>query len=238
MEYHLIISQSFYRSSLRCVRQTCSLTTTSRPCEQWHPQPFVSHVNCSNWTRYPISEKDFRASYAAISSHGAHGIGATNPNDIRFLPLLFVVLAIAVRLSPEEIGGDARSRRVTSLRYYWSCVLSSMSILPACLANYTSARRSLLIAAAVQPDSLDIVLTRLLVCLSYCPSIKTYYFSQSARFLTFDRRITECWSQLGAAVRTAQALGFHRDGAAMVWNSLLSGKVFHAPNAGNGTQCG
>jgi hypothetical protein len=39
---------------------------------------------------------------------------------------------------------------------------------------------------------------------------------QSARFLTFDRRITECWSQLGAAVRTAQALGFHRDGASMV----------------------
>ncbi|KAJ3513267.1 hypothetical protein NLJ89_g3042 [Agrocybe chaxingu] len=37
----------------------------------------------------------------------------------------------------------------------------------------------------------------------------------SARFLTFDRRITECWSQLGAAVRTAQALGLHRDGLAM-----------------------
>jgi hypothetical protein len=39
---------------------------------------------------------------------------------------------------------------------------------------------------------------------------------QSARFLTFDRRITECWSQLGAAVRTAQALGLHRDGSNMV----------------------
>ncbi|KAK7470590.1 hypothetical protein VKT23_002014 [Stygiomarasmius scandens] len=134
-----------------------------------------------NWTRYAISEKDFRAAYAAVCDHGAHGIGATNPNDVRFLPLLFVVLAISVRLAPEEVAGDARHRRVTSLRYYWS------------------SRRSLLIAAAIQPDSLDIVLTRLL----------------SARFLTFDRRITECWSQLGAAVRTAEALGLHRDGASM-----------------------
>ncbi|KAF6762269.1 hypothetical protein DFP72DRAFT_987584 [Ephemerocybe angulata] len=134
-----------------------------------------------NWTRYPVSERDFRTAYASISAHGKDGLGATNPHDVRFLPLLFVVLAIAVRLAPEHIAGDARTRRVTSLRYYWS------------------SRRSLLIAAAVQPDSLDIVLTRLL----------------SARFLTFDRRITECWSQLGAAVRTAQALGLHRDGSTL-----------------------
>ncbi|SJL02129.1 uncharacterized protein ARMOST_05453 [Armillaria ostoyae] len=135
----------------------------------------------SNWTRYPISERDFRDAYSSIYNGGDHGISATNPHDVRFLPLLFVVLAIAVRLAPEDVSGDARTRRVTSLRYYWS------------------SRRSLLIAAAIQPDSLDIVLTRLL----------------SARFLTFDRRITECWSQLGAAVRTAQALGLHRDGASM-----------------------
>ncbi|KAF9055342.1 hypothetical protein BDZ89DRAFT_1153117 [Hymenopellis radicata] len=140
-----------------------------------------------NWTRYPISESEFRTAYNAIYSHGSHGISATNPQDVSFLPLLFVVLAIAFRLAPEEIGGDARSRRVTSLRYYWS------------------SRRSLLIAAAIQPDSLDIVLTRLL----------------SARFLTFDRRITECWSQLGAAVRTAQALGLHRDGASMGMESSM-----------------
>ncbi|KAF7775966.1 transcriptional regulator family: Fungal Specific TF [Agaricus bisporus var. burnettii] len=134
-----------------------------------------------NWTRYPLDEKEFRAAYSSICAHGRDGIGATNPNDVRFLPLLFVVLAISARLSPETVGGDARTRRITSLRYYWS------------------SRRSLLIAAAIQPDSLDIVLTRLL----------------SARFLTFDRRITECWSQLGAAVRTAQALGLHRDGSNM-----------------------
>lgn len=139
------------------------------------------YFNSINWTRYPVSECDFRAAYASIRHNGRDGVESTSPSNIRFLPLLFVILAIAVRLAPEQIVGDARTRRVTSLRYYWS------------------SRRSLLIAAAVQPDSLDIVLTRLL----------------SARFLTFDRRITECWSQLGAAVRTAQALGLHRDGSTM-----------------------
>jgi Flp pilus assembly protein CpaB len=81
-----------------------------------------------------------------------------------------------------------------------------------------AARRSLLIAAAIQPDSLDIVLTRLLVSDKDVSSVRILdqVLLQSARFLTFDRRITECWSQLGAAVRTAQALGLHRDGATMV----------------------
>lgn len=74
-----------------------------------------------NWTRYPVSEKDFRSGYASICVHGRDGIGATNPHDVRFLPLLFVVLAISARLSSEHIGGDARTRRITSLRYYWSC---------------------------------------------------------------------------------------------------------------------
>lgn len=75
----------------------------------------------SNWTRYPVSERDFRAAYESVC---ANGIGA-NPNDVRFLPLLFVVLSISVRLAPEHIAGDARTRRLTSLRYYWSCALVS-----------------------------------------------------------------------------------------------------------------
>lgn len=89
------------------------------------------------------------------------------------------------------------------------------------------ARRSLLIAAAIQPDSLDIVLTRLLVSRSTSRfDCKLILLSKSARFLTFDRRITECWSQLGAAVRTAQALGLHRDGSNMVrwvsWSPIIN----------------
>ncbi|THH32913.1 hypothetical protein EUX98_g1303 [Antrodiella citrinella] len=135
------------------------------------------YFHAINWTRYPISERDFRASYAAISADNT----TVDPTDTRFLPLLFVVLAIAVRLAPENVAGDAKTRKLTSSRYYWS------------------SRRSLLIAAAIQPDCLEMVLTRLL----------------SSRFLILDRKATECWSQLGAAVRTAQALGLHRDAAAL-----------------------
>ncbi|EIN10366.1 hypothetical protein PUNSTDRAFT_99821 [Punctularia strigosozonata HHB-11173 SS5] len=130
-----------------------------------------------NWTRYPLLQRDFRASYVSLCSNAPN----VKPTDVKFLPLLFVILAIAVRLAPESVAGDARTRRITSQRFYWS------------------SRRSLLIAVAVQPDSLEVILVRLL----------------STRFLTFDRRITECWSQLGAAVRTAQALGLHRDSGSM-----------------------
>ncbi|KAG2757316.1 hypothetical protein P692DRAFT_20789438 [Suillus brevipes Sb2] len=168
--------------NLKSLVQECGVSPhkISELLQELPPQRFsdvlIDHYFAAiNWTRYPVCEADFRTAYASLC---ANGVGA-NTNDARFLPLLFVVLAISVRLAPEHLAGDTRTRRVTSLRYYWS------------------SRRSLLIAAAIQPDSLDIVLTRLL----------------SARFLTFDRRITECWSQLGAAVRTAQALGFHRDAA-------------------------
>ncbi|KAJ8481774.1 hypothetical protein ONZ51_g5768 [Trametes cubensis] len=131
-----------------------------------------------NWTRYPISEHEFRASYAAFVAN-EHNLA--NPNNIRFLPLLFVVLAISVRLAPERVGGSEQKKRTAGSRYYWC------------------SRRALLIVAAIQPDCFEIVLIRML----------------SARFLVLDRRMTESWSQLGAAVRTAQAIGLHRDGADM-----------------------
>ncbi|RPD67176.1 hypothetical protein L226DRAFT_549800 [Lentinus tigrinus ALCF2SS1-7] len=131
-----------------------------------------------NWTRYPISEHEFRNQYAAFVAN-EHSLA--NPNNIRFLPLLFVVLAIAVRLAPDRIGGTEQTRKTAGSRYYWC------------------SRRALLIIAAIQPDCFEIVLTRML----------------SARFLVLDRRMTESWSQLGAAVRTAQAIGLHRDGVDM-----------------------
>ncbi|CAE7171712.1 unnamed protein product [Rhizoctonia solani] len=133
---------------------------------------YFTHIN---YTRYPLYEPAFRVSYDSIWTNGVR----VSPSDARFLPLLFVVMATAVRLAPEHIAGDLRTRRVTSLRYYWS------------------SRRTLTLASAIQNESLELLLARLL----------------SARFLIFDRRITECWSQLGAAVRTAHALGLHRDGA-------------------------
>lgn len=74
------------------------------------------------------------------------------------------------------------------------------------IEKFFLARRSLLIAAAIQPDCLEMVLTRLL----------------SARFLILDRKATECWSQLGAAVRTAMALGLHRDASNLVSMFMVS----------------
>ena len=68
-----------------------------------------------------MCEKDFRTAYTSLC---ANGVGA-NASDARFLPLLFVVLAISVRLAPEHLAGDLRTRRVTSLRYYWSCMCHS-----------------------------------------------------------------------------------------------------------------
>lgn len=71
----------------------------------------------SNWTRYPLPEDDFRSSVAGMRSSSATAAAG----DLRFLPLLFVVLAIAARLAPERLCGDVRNRRLTSQRYYWSC---------------------------------------------------------------------------------------------------------------------
>ena len=43
------------------------------------------------------------------------------PENVRSLPLVFIVLAMAVRLAPEEWAGDDQTRKLSSLRLYWSC---------------------------------------------------------------------------------------------------------------------
>jgi hypothetical protein len=49
---------------------------------------------------------------------------AVDPSNVRALPLVFIVLALAVRLAPEEWAGDDQTRRLSSLRMYWSCELT------------------------------------------------------------------------------------------------------------------
>lgn len=71
----------------------------------------------SNIARSIFSERKFRASYALLR---ANGIRATS-DDVRFLPLLYVSLAISVRMAPENFAGDARTRQIIAERYYWSC---------------------------------------------------------------------------------------------------------------------
>ncbi|WVR04131.1 hypothetical protein IAU60_001130 [Kwoniella sp. DSM 27419] len=129
-----------------------------------------------NFVRYPIDERSFRASYEDLYNKST----AVDPSNVRALPLVFIVLALAVRQAPDEWAGDEETRKLSSLRMYWS------------------SRRSILIATAVQSESIELVITRLL----------------SAMYLVLihDRRLTECWSQLGASLRTAQAIGLHRDG--------------------------
>jgi hypothetical protein len=116
-----ISCQNYFRNCPHRGFRTFSLITILAKCaflDYLMKVPDLLQTCNSNWTRYPVSEHDFRASYTSVC---ANGIGA-NPNDVRFLPLLFVVLSIAVRLAPEHVAGDARTRRLTSLRYYWSCM--------------------------------------------------------------------------------------------------------------------
>ncbi|WWC68905.1 uncharacterized protein I206_102841 [Kwoniella pini CBS 10737] len=135
------------------------------------------HFDKLNFVRYPIDERSFRASYEDLYNKST----AVDPSNVRALPLVFIVLALAVRQAPDEWAGDEETRKLSSLRMYWS------------------SRRSILIATAVQSESIELVITRLL----------------SAMYLVLihDRRLTECWSQLGASLRTAQAIGLHRDGS-------------------------
>ncbi|BEJ11219.1 hypothetical protein CspHIS471_0106410 [Cutaneotrichosporon sp. HIS471] len=146
------------------------------------PKPFADRVidwyfQHLNLVRYPIDERLFRTSYEDLYSKKR----SVDPANLRALPLVFIVLAMAVRLAPDHWAGDDQTRKISSLRMYWS------------------SRRSILIATALESESIELVLTRLL----------------SAIYLVqiHDRRLTECWSQLGASLRTAQAIGLHRDGS-------------------------
>lgn len=71
-----------------------------------------------------FQEPQFRASYEALlaKEHRVH------PIDLRFLPLLFIVLATAARLAPDHLFGDDNQRKVTSLRYYWSGEIRESSV--------------------------------------------------------------------------------------------------------------
>ena len=56
---------------------------------------------------------------------------AVDPSNVRALPLVFIVLAMAVRLAPEEWAGDEQTRKLSSLRMYWSCGCDTTLRMPA-----------------------------------------------------------------------------------------------------------
>lgn len=72
-----------------------------------------------NHTKYPIHETGFRTVFEDM--YKKKGEGGPEPGNVRSLPLIFIVLAISVRLAPEEWAGDDRTRKLSSLRMYWCC---------------------------------------------------------------------------------------------------------------------
>jgi hypothetical protein len=72
-----------------------------------------------DFVRYPIHEEGFREAFEDM--YKRKGEVEPEPGNVRSLPLIFIVLATASRLAPEEWAGDDRTRRLNSLRMYWCC---------------------------------------------------------------------------------------------------------------------
>ncbi|TIB74665.1 hypothetical protein E3Q22_04131 [Wallemia mellicola] len=144
------------------------------------------YFNEIDW-RYPLFSPRFYLSYDSLHEALPSGIYNVTSPMIRFIPLLFITLAIATLTAPDDLVGDANSRK----KLHESL--------------YGSSRRSANLAGAMQDDDLDSVLCGLL----------------TARYLILVRRASEGFVPLGAAIHTAQALGLHRDPAALKINDVL-----------------
>ncbi|RSH92528.1 hypothetical protein EHS25_008944 [Saitozyma podzolica] len=144
--------------------------------------PLNHYFKFENQLRYPIHEAAFRQALDMIYAHSGSAEGPSLA-CIKNLPLVFIVLAQTAMGAGEELFGDERTRRSTSHKWYWS---------------------STQIASAIQPESLELVLTHLLTSMYL--------------ILVLDRRLTEAWSTLALSVRAAQAIGCHRDGSSMDLN--------------------
>jgi hypothetical protein len=92
-----------------------------------------------NYTRYPIDERTFRICQSSDPMTSAAAVltilayedlyskaKAVDPSNVRALPLVFIVLALAVRLAPGEWAGDDETRKLSSLRMYWACELVAL----------------------------------------------------------------------------------------------------------------
>ena len=103
------------------------------------PKPFADRVinwffSKLNYIRYPIDERLFRTGQSSsLSSHYLltgqayedvyAKLPSVDPSHCRVLPLVFIVLAMAVRLAPEPWAGDEQHKKLSSLRMYWTCML-------------------------------------------------------------------------------------------------------------------
>lgn len=68
-----------------------------------------------NHVRYPISEFLFRQSFVLIYENKTISGAA-----VLALPLVFIVLAMAIRVAPDQWVGGEDQKRTNSLRMYWN----------------------------------------------------------------------------------------------------------------------
>jgi hypothetical protein len=112
-------SKNWYKSSRRNISQTRlsigsflnSITFATQSMKDH--LGLVSHL-CRCWAGLMIAYEDLYQSPTIV------------PENVRSLPLVFIVLAMAVRLAPEEWAGDDQTRKLSSLRLYWSCKSTSV----------------------------------------------------------------------------------------------------------------
>ncbi|CDZ97052.1 Transcription factor domain, fungi [Phaffia rhodozyma] len=109
-----------------------------------------------DWTRYKIFQDSFQTRYISFFSHETSSTYYHPPEKgypyrnldvggLKWLPLLFIMMAIATLTAPLSLFGDEDTRRK------WSRSL------------YGSARKAMNIAQALQRDNLDIVMAGLLI---------------------------------------------------------------------------
>ncbi|KAK7746106.1 hypothetical protein SLS62_009566 [Diatrype stigma] len=139
-----------------------------------------------NWAIDAVHAASFRDKYETFWSR-KFGFDDFATIDLRWLALLFIVLAYGVLLDcPKESNNrnDNNHKEVqlelqeTSLRFYWA------------------ARRAIVIAPTFYGESPDLVRAGVLV----------------TRYLIYSRRVPESWLTTSFAMRMAQAQGMHIDG--------------------------
>ncbi|KAK8847577.1 hypothetical protein IAR55_005436 [Kwoniella newhampshirensis] len=90
-----------------------------------------------NYVRYPLDEFLFKQAFDTVYSDGS------SPSTVLALPLVFIVLATAIRIAPDELIGSDDQKRTMSLRMYWS------------------SKNAVIIASAVKAENIQLVETRI-----------------------------------------------------------------------------
>lgn len=137
---HKVRFRCLHRGSSGARTDAYGMRQVQELIQELPPKPFADRVidwffRHLNQVRYPIDERLFRTC-RSWRMEGATELTllpayedlynkttAVDPANVRALPLVFIVLAMAVRLAPDQWAGDDHTRKISSLRMYWSCAL-------------------------------------------------------------------------------------------------------------------